>query len=157
MPTLVHAGVLATVMSLVAPNAYAACSGGDLSGKWSLVGTAVSEGVSQTVWCSTKLSPKPGNQFHYSISGTCQSQSPFQTSPESFTVSGNGTVTETAACVIGGSFMLTGPSSIPVTIVTGHAEGSAPAKTNAIGVLRYPNPTPPFIGTPVLQTFTMVR
>lgn len=157
MTRIVRAGLLASVMSIVGQNAYAGheCTSGDLAGKWILVGTAVSEGASQTVWCSPRFTEK--TSFRYSISGTCQSQSPFQSSPQSYTISGNGTVTENSDCVIGGTFKISGSLSATVTIVTGQAEGNAASKTHVIGVARYPNPTPPFGGTPVIQTFSMVR
>jgi hypothetical protein len=132
------------------------CAPGDMAGGWSLIGTNIEKfGANSVLWCDVQLTQAQGNpKIRYSISGNCRNHAPNDSTPEAFTIDGKGSITETTACRIGGSFRIKRGSSVVATasIVEGRIEGPASKKTRAVALSRMPRGR-----ASALQTFVLQR
>ena len=131
------------------------CTPGDMAGNWSLIGTNIERfGANSVLWCDVQLTQAQNrSKTSYSISGACRSHVPNVSTPEEFTVDGNGSLTATAACRIGGSFRIKQGSAVVTTarILEGRIEGPAGKKTRAVALSRLPRGRASAIQTFVLQ------
>jgi hypothetical protein len=132
MPNKSCAAILAAVIAMSAASANAACQGGDLKGTWSMYGSTFFPTTTLMMRCGVHLANPPANPFKYSISGSCRLYSPSAPSAV-FVVSGNRTLTETTACKLTGSFVLSNtdlPSTVAITVVDGRIESGGAKKTH---------------------------